>query len=154
MATSSTIPTVKAALVAAFQNRPGLSTVKVSWSWAGPASKEESIFLARAGSPMQVASRVPNIMAGRKQRQEDYTIPLTLWSFKAGSSASTPEVAEGRAFEMFAEVDGTLADDPSLGLTPTIQQIVLGDYTVDTLPYENGWASEIVAELRCAARLT
>lgn len=166
MSTSSTLPAVKAALVSLLQDALSTSGVSggqipVEYAWPGPDSADEMVFLGRhpdtVGNPLtesgSMRSEIPTIKAGRKQRQETYTVDVTCWSFRPDLTAGGAEEAETRGFQIFAEVEDVLADDPTLGLS-SIQHAVLTDVGVALIPFQSGWASVLVASVTVNARLT
>lgn len=166
MATSSTVPTVKARLVtllttALANSGPSGGPVQVAYAWPGAATESESVFLGRHGDLIldptrpntTIDSSVPTIKAGRKQRQENYSFELTVWSFRPDIQPDECAVAEARAFELYEQVDGVLADDPTLGLS-SIQYATLGGAEVATVPFQKGWAAVLVPSVEVRARLT
>lgn len=167
MATQSTVPTVKARLVTVFTTALATSGVEggqvaVHYAWPGVESTAEMVFLGRhpelVGDPftgLAARSAIPNMKAGRKQRQESYDVEATIWSFSPDLTAEAAATAEQRAFTIFGEIEDVLADTPKLGLTTgIIQRASIEVFEVGLIPFEKGWASVIVPTIKVEARLT
>lgn len=106
--TSSTITLVRARLVDVLANNPVLTGVQVSHGYPGEGLiKREAIYVDRVVG----AHKIANIKAGRKQRDEEYTVTVVISVVK---DAGTIAVCEARAFELLEQVEDTLADDPAL----------------------------------------
>ena len=156
MATTSTVPTVKARLVAVLGDR---LAVPVTWAWPGPETESECVFLGPhpqlADVRLDLSSDIPTIKAGRKHRQEGYVVRVTVWSFRPELTAVDAQECETRAFELAAEVEDALADDPRLGLSPaTIQSAEVETLASTLFPFRAGWACELAIDVRVRARLT
>lgn len=165
MATSSTLPAVKAALVDLLSTALATSSVDggqvpVFYAWQ-PDVTDESVFLGRPlfsadetiVSDSTIESNVPTIKAGRKQRQEEYEIEGTAWSFRGDLTPSAAAQAELRGFELADAVDDVLADDPTLGLT-SIQYAVLARRQAQIRAYGSGWVSVVFFTVAVKSRLT
>lgn len=147
MATRSTVPAVRAALVALLQARPGLAGVQVGYSHPGDALERESMFLGGTRGRHDPA----NLRAGRKHRDEAYT--LDVW-VDVSADGPTAQPASERAWALIGELEDVLADDPSLGLGQPLWA-VLGecddghDFDEET----RGWKARIRAGVDIKARL-
>ena len=147
MATSSTIPTVRAALVAQLAARPGLAAVQVDYAHPGQGLGASAIFLGDSRG----TSGIPTIRAARKARQEAYVIDVWV---EVNDDGPTGQGASEAAWTVVAEIDGMLADDPSLGLgqpfwavlAETEQSVYFDDTT-------RGYVSRIRVGVSCEARL-
>lgn len=162
MATSSTVPTVKARLVTEFTTAlatasPAGGQVQVAYAWPGSNTQLEVVFLGYHPDlrdiRLEALSEIPTIKAGRKHRQETYTVPVTVWTFDPKYTADKAQQCEARAFALFDPLQDALADDPQIGLS-AIQSAMLGDYAATLWPFNKGWACELVFEVNVAARLT
>lgn len=162
MATTSTIPTVKAQLVTKFTTAlatasPSAGQVQVAYAWPGPNTKSEAVFLGYHPElrdiRLESVSEIPTIKAGRKQRQENYTVPVTIWTFHPEYTPDRADDCEARAFVLFGHLEDELADDVQIGLG-SIQWARLGDYSSTLWPFNKGWACELVFEVDVQARLT
>lgn len=108
MATTSTVPSAKAALTALVA--AALSGVQVTYG--RPADAELNSECVWIGDTTG-RQRVPTIKAGRKARHETYSIDVVCWvDIERGLTSE----AEARAFVLLGEVEDAVADDPSLGL--------------------------------------
>jgi hypothetical protein len=148
MATRSTVPTVRAALVTALAARPALTGVQVAHSHPGAAVEVESVYLGRARG----SDNVPVMRAGRKRRQESYTVDVF---FDVVGDGPTGQDASERAWTLFGELEDLLADDPSLGQAPPFWA-VLGEWD-ETLFFDDtrqGFGSLLRAAVQIEARLT
>jgi hypothetical protein len=153
MATTSTIPAVKSALVDLLSVA---LDVPVTYAWPGPNTAHECVFLGRypdvpGEDRIDATSAIANIVTGRKQRTETYTVPLTIWSFRPDLNSDGAAEAEERAFVMLSVLEDVLADDPKLGLDILWAQ--LGDYSSVGHPYDKGWVYELIAQVDVQARL-
>lgn len=148
MAAHSTIPSARAALLAALEARPALAQVQVSYSHPGDARETESVYLGEARG----ASEIPVIRAARKKREERYTIDV--W-FDVAGDGPTAQGASARAYELYGELEDVLADDPTLGL-PAPFWAVVGDFT-ETMFFDEarrGYGSLLRVGVNCVGRLT
>jgi hypothetical protein len=148
MASRSTVPTVRAALVAALAARPALAGVDVGHSHPGAAIEPEAVYLGRARG----SDEVPVMRAGRKRRQESYTLDVF---FDVVADGPTGREASERAWALFGELEDLLADDPSLGQAPPFWA-ALGDWD-EVLFFDDarqGFGSLLRAGVQIEARLT
>jgi len=164
MGTVSTLPTVKAALITKLTPALGaLGGIQVSYAWPGPNTDPESVFCGRLPfegplPPSEILrSEIAGIKTGRKQRQEEYVIPVTFHSFRPDLTVQDAATAEARAFLFLSKLEDVLADDPRLGLATLVQWAALGDVEIvagSPIPWETGWLSLLVADVVVHARLT
>lgn len=146
MATRSTVPTVRAAVFAALTAR--LAGVQVGYSHPGSAIEAEAVYLGAARG----SDEVPVVRAGRKKRQESYTLDVF---FDVVADGPTGQEASERAWTLFGELEDLLADDPSLGQAQPFWA-VLGEWT-ETLFFDDarqGFGSLLRAGVQIEARLT
>lgn len=162
MATTSTVPTVKAGLVDLFT--PALATaslsggqVPVTYAWPGPATLPECVFLGphpnAADIRLDLSSEIPTIKAGRKHRQEEYRVRVTVWCWRPDLTADGAEAVELQAFTLAGLLEDELADDPTGGLA-VVQAIKVDTLASTLFPFEKGWACELSMDLEVRARLT
>ena len=164
MATTTTIPTVKQRLVvvgaAAFDDAGYLGgDVPVTYTWPGPDTQEECAFLGphpdTADIRLDGTSQIPTIKAGRKQRQEEYTVRFTIWEFRPDLTVVAAATCEAQAFALLGLLEDELANDVRIGLPATTVQDIQIDAVASTLfPFNAGWACEIAVDLAVRARLT
>lgn len=153
MPTTSTIGLARAALVTALDT--GALAGKVHYAWPGPQASRgarELLWIDRV-PPGSWTQDIPNIKAGRKQRQERYVHELVLWVAKPELTAADAQAAEERALELATVVENALADDVQLA-EANIQWMVLSDRLLDLVPFEKGWGCQIVLSIEGNARLT
>lgn len=147
MATSSTVPAVKAALVSLLTTAISDSTVQVVWGRPQDSLiKSEFIHIADVGYSAEIA----NIKAGRKQYDEDYTVDVVI---AVGKPRATSEDAETRAFALLEYLRDLLADDPSLGGVDGLAWAVLESVDAATNHEGTVVVSVIVATVRCRGRV-
>lgn len=148
---TTTLPTVKAQLVAVLAARAGLAGVQVSAVWPGKESTEqESVWLGDARGRRDY----PVVRAGRKPRDETYTLDVFIQVLRPESWDPS---AETRAFELFAELEDAIAADPAIGLSATLPTLVLGAgaFTLANGVLDpGGWGALIRAEVEARARLS
>ena len=121
--------------------------VEVSRSWPGPNLARDHIWIDRASGTVTF----PLMMAGRKTRQDEFTIWLV---FQASGPGDTAAEVEARA-EDYADVFGAwLADDPSLGDMAGIIHAQPGEVEgPDGFPLDEGHAAYVIAQLNVLSRL-
>lgn len=166
MSTTSTVPTVRAQLVTLFTS--ALATagttggpVQVAYTWPGAAAESECVFLGRhpdiegvASGGVRGRSSLATFKAGRKQRDENYTVDFTVWSFHPDLKPDQATSADARGFAIRALCEDVLAADPRIGLGTLIVKAELGEYAADLIPFETGYISYIVQAVEVEARLT
>lgn len=143
---SSTVVTVKKAMVTTLQARAGLAGIQVSYAHPGDKLEPDSIWMGDVRGHHEIAA----LRAGRKVRNEEYTLDVIVSVLKAGGDVQD---AEDRAFVLFIEVEGALADDPRLGGT-VLEWAKAGEFTTTVGMTETGGLAEIKLGVECRARLT
>jgi hypothetical protein len=142
--TTSTVGTVKAALVALLAARPGLAGVEVCYAEGEPA--RETVFFGDTRG----TRTIPVATAGRKPRQEDYALDLFIRVARPDLSVAE---AEARALALMAEVEDALADDPTLG-QPAPFYAEATDFEIANDAPGEGAGSTIRFEVACHTRLS
>ena len=145
MATTSTVPAVKAALVSRLDVRVGLDAVSVTYAHPGDELPHESIYLDRVVGVHNVVVTT----GGRVPRDEQYTIDLIIHCFVSGA---TLPASEDRAFAILAEVENELANTPRLGLS-IIDWAEARGYELDTTRYTDGALARIKLGVEVFAQL-
>lgn len=148
MATTSTVPTFKAALHAALQARPGLAGVKVAYAWPGPPATGEMIAFGATTNDVDI----PNMKAGRRQRDEDYVTEIIITIAKPGATPETAMDVEARSYQILGEIEDELADTPQT--TPAILWATYAGCEDGWEPLDKGWRWQLTAKVRVRARLT
>lgn len=155
MATTSTIPMVKAKLVELLEVA---LDVPVTYCWPGPNTAQKAVFLGRHPELDDIRidgqQEIPTIKAGRRQRQEQYMVPITIWTFRPDLDASEGQVAEAEAFEVAGQIEDVLAEIWTLGLGPAVHKVSVDGVGSTLFPFQKGWACELVLTLEVTARLS
>lgn len=148
--TTTSLPTVKAQLLARLQARPGLAGVQVTYVWpGGDATGDEAIWFGDARG----VGTYPVMRAGRKPRDEEYTFDVFA---QVLAPDSWDQTSEARALALLAELEGTVADDPNLGLTalPTLVARVANWTLTNGVLGDGGWGTVVRAQVETKSRLT
>lgn len=151
MATTSTIGLARAALVTALDT--GDLAGSVYYAWPGPEIAKQAHELAWVDRVVDWQRTIPNIKAGRKQRQESYTFEVVLWVAKPELTAAEAQAAFERAVALLGIAEDALADDVQLGQS-AVQWMTLSTTDADLIPYGKGWGAQIVMSIQGNARLT
>lgn len=155
MATTSSVPVVKAAIVAALAARPALAEVHVVYAWDGPAMEAESIYLDPPEDVQTGQSRIPTLKAGRKARQETFNITVVVQVNQPDGTAWTAATTEARAYTLMAEVESMLADDPGLAaVVGSTGVFTFNDHTRSLTPLDKGWRCRLEQSVTCNVRLS
>lgn len=139
MATSSTYVAFKQQLVdqltvALAESGRNHNPVQVSYWWPAGNTDADCVYLGRrpdlgVNPSGRIESRIPTIKAGRKQRQESYTVEVTVQTVRNDLTAGEAETAEAWAFSILDKIDDLLADDSQIGMS-SIQWARLGDVEI------------------------
>lgn len=114
---------VKAAIVDALQAHTSLLDVPVSYGWPGKHLEREHVWLANTTGTVNY----PHVMAGRKTREDDYTITILFMASKDGKNLAE---AEERVQEMYQALDDLAADGELIGTHDGVEWSLHGE-TVD-----------------------
>ncbi len=145
MATTSTIPAVCTAIVTAVT--AALPGVQVT-DGKPPDSllARESIFIGDISGTHDI----PVMKAGRKQRQEEYEVEVWVWVAKArGTIADT----KARAHVLWAALENTLANDPSLTNLDGVLWARMGSFEEQSIYDAEGPRTAFRSNVTVAARL-
>lgn len=106
---ASTVPAAIAALLALLQAQPLLARVQVVDEDPGDTIENEGMIVGDIadGQHGYVVMR-----AGKKPRDETYTLPVEVWTIRPGEGT---RAARDRVFELLAVIEDVVATDPSLG---------------------------------------
>lgn len=145
MPVHSTAPAVKTALLATWTETASLGVTR---HHPGDAMKREAVFSGR----VRGRSTIPVMRAGRKKREEDYTVEVWIRVAKASTEAD----AEDRSFELLGELEDRLANDPGLGLGEPTLRATLDGWETETGfdPGTGGWETVLRADVGVANRLS
>jgi hypothetical protein len=149
MATTSTLGTARAALKTAMDT--GILAGNVYYGHPGPeADKPELVWIHEVVNWTQT---IAGIKAGRKQRQEEYTFKVVVWTVHAELDASGGQTAFERGLTVCAVIESALANDVQIGTT-AIQYAALEDREIELTPWDKGWACQVILFVKGQARLT
>lgn len=156
MSTTTTVPTVIDGFLDAINAE--LTGVTAYETWPGPeASPEMVVIESDSGDPITwVEYQIPVIMAGRRQRQEQYEIGWAVYVFGTkGTSPSNPKKVRDRAFEIVETLEDVLAEDVTAGTShAVVQDAQLRLDSAGPRVFEKAWAYRITGALVVRARLT
>ncbi len=152
MATTSVVGVARARLVEACG--VGQLEGKFHYAWPGPnlsRGRHEAFWIDDIPKWTQ---SIPNIKAGRKQRQEEFSFEIVGWVArpdKVGMDGA--QWVFERMLELQAVLENALADDVQLE-NSVFQWLQLTERVPDLVPHEKGWACMVVATVDGQARLT
>lgn len=162
MSQTSTLPAVKAQMVTKITTalataRTDGGPLQVSYAYPGSKTEPETVFLGRhpddpRNETLSQQSLV-GINPGRRQRDEEYDVPVTVWTFRPDLTPADAATAEARAFTIAALIEQILANDLTAGLS---QVISINTASVSSVmkPEGGGWKCELVLTLHVKTRLT
>lgn len=164
MGTGTTVLTVMDQLVDGIEgllSSSGLSggPVPVYFTWPGPNTPPECVFLLphpeTADLRLDQSHENPTIKVGRQQSQEEYAVPVTIWTFRPDLVPSASRDCLSRAVTFRDAIDGWVRENARLGLDAgTIQQATPEDGSFTLFPFQAGWACEWRLNINVRARLT
>lgn len=134
----SSAPAVKAKLIQLLQARTGLAGVQVSWAHPGKNLERESIFFGRVRGTDQWSG------LGNHTRLEDYIADVVVMVVEPGTDA---QATEERLWELYAEVETQLQENPTLGDTVNFQ-VELSRFEQETYEEGDGYVCVLVAGLQ------
>lgn len=151
MGTTSTVPAVLDAFLTLVNG--ALADVTAFEQWPGAAAAPEMVVL---GEVEWDDEYIATVKAGRKQRQEDWSVEFEVFIFHTpGTVPDDPKPARDRAFAVLADIEDVCANDPKLGLDAgTVQYAGLRPTSAGPRKFEKAWAYRIAARLYVSARLT
>lgn len=147
MATTSTVTTVKAQLVTSMKASTDMPDW-VTYSWA-PWGDADQVFLGVVDGESNIAT----IKAGRKHRQETYTVDVVLRAIGQDKTPQSAQAVEERAFGYLAALEDILADDVQVDGLTSIQWARLFDFSSTLEPKDKGWGCQITCTVEVTARL-
>lgn len=115
---ASSIPTVKAAILALLNARDGLDGVGITWAHPGvDLIEHESIFFYDDPQHTEADRQL-----GNGKRRETYTLPLTVTVY--GEGDPTGQETEERMWALVAEVETALRENNNLGIATATTQVI------------------------------
>lgn len=118
---TSSIPAAMDAFVDGLKERQAIidAGVQVSSGYlAGDVAAKESIALLDWGPANQSWG-----MLGNRRRDEEYSLNGWIWVVKTGKGEDVIRAARTRAFELLAEIEDFLRDDPTIGGTTKVSEL-------------------------------
>lgn len=106
MATTNVRWSVVNRLLTNLRSSPEMAGVLIEPGWPGDRVKPETIWVDFLGGPVSI----PVMKAGRKERDDNFDIPLEI---RVANNTSL-DLTMARLTELVAAVEDILADDPSL----------------------------------------
>lgn len=148
MSTTSTVPAVIDGLLTDLR-AGGLEAFE---SWPGAEAAREMVVL---GEIEWQEYEIPTIKAGRKQRQEAWTVGFELYVMgQPGSKPSDASPSRDRAFALLKVAEDLLAVDVTGGTDfATVQNVQIRPQSAGPRVFENGWAYRIAGVFATQARL-
>lgn len=143
--TVSRVPQFKADLVEAL--RAEMPDVQVEYAWPGPTAKYECLFLG----DVQGDSTIPVMKAGRKIRQENYTVEVIVWVHHNAATPLAAAKCEARAFELMSSVEDVLANNPQF--SAVTQFSIASDFATEWAANEKGWSIQLTRQISVQDRL-
>jgi hypothetical protein len=145
MATTSTVPSVKTALVTLIGS--ALSGIQVTYGRpADDKLNRECVYVAEAIG----THRVPVFKAGRKPREERYSVEVVVAVIKGRGDVTD---SESRAFTLLAAVEDAVANDPTLGAVDGLVHATAGSWETAAEQTAEGPAAVIRFNVDCLARI-
>lgn len=140
---TSTIPALKAALLALLAARANLSGVQVVWGAPLPNPGREFIALAGTEGEQQTAA------IGRLRREEEYRLTIYCSTLREGQNQ---QACTERAFALVAEVEDAVRADPSIGGVVRTA-LVDGPFTLEEGATDSHRTALVTISLLCTARI-
>jgi hypothetical protein len=161
MASSSTLPAVKARLVSLLTDALATSSasggqVPVFYAW-NPDATDECVFLGRAlldpadRDEIEIVYEYPTVETNRPCF-ERYDVPISVWSFRGDLSPDQADDAETR-IGVLLDVVLDVLEDVDLGIGAHVS-CRPGRVVWRRIPYTLGWACFAVVEPTITATLT
>lgn len=146
MATTSIRPAVKTYLKT--QLATALPAVLVLRTWDGKQLERSTAWIRRTTGTIDF----PLAMAGRKARNDDFSVR---WVFASVSPGDTEEEAETRVMAMFAALENLVANDVSAANLDGLVHMTIGTTEgPDTFPNgDEGFGAIFEADVDCKSRL-
>lgn len=126
----STIPTVKAALLAKFRAATDPEQTDV---WPSRTNEDhqqaENVYLGETGGDRHWKTLGPGNIAN--QREENYSVQVEVEVFREGTDI---EGTEARLWEIVQALEQALAEDKTLAEVPHVQWVLVGRFREQTGP--------------------
>jgi len=142
----TTAAALKTALITAMGNEAALDGIPKAYGDPGELGRTEHIWI---GAATDGESFNPTFRAGRKRREEEYTIDVTVMV----SSMARPEINEARAVTIGTVIAEMLADDPQVNAVTNLMWCALDAWELDTIETGEGPQTTYTLTLRAKGRL-
>lgn len=151
MGTTTSVPATLDAILSTVT--AALAPVKAFEQWPGPSAAAEMFVL---GDILWDDYDIATVTAGRKQRQEAWSVGFDVFVFHTATSIpSNPKPARDRAFAIFGGLENVCANDPRMGLpAATIQWATSRPVEAGPRVFEKAWAYRVAGRIHVEARLT
>ena len=140
---TSTVPAFKAALLAALQARPTLSTVQVTYGAPLPSPADEYVWLADADGEQETAA------LGAQRREEYYDLTVYVAVYRAGEDQ---QATTERAFELVAELEEVLRADATVGGVVRVA-VVAGPFRLEEMASDTHRGAQVTVTVAVRARI-
>lgn len=144
MASYSTIPRAKAALLALLTARAGLAGVSLGWD----RSAELQAVTDRIYLFDTIEHHRDWVVLGPRRIDEEYTLQVVVDTFGNGTD---PTTTEERLWELVSEVEQAVITDIEIG--DTVRQSKPDGVTSSLVPTDEGWIASATVRIVCEARL-
>jgi len=152
---TSTVPALKAALLARLTARAGLAGVQITYGKPHSSLEDEWIMLGdtSAGDPTgEERAGQSSKVIGRRSREERYL--LDVWVSVIGSGLEEQQVVTERAYELVAEIEDELGDDPTVnGIVRTAQVADASELTEAIAKNGQHREAQVRVRVACAERI-
>lgn len=143
--TTSVRSAVKTYLVDQLESR--LDPVPVAYGWPGRNLERDHVWIDRVTGNVEF----PLAMAGRKSRNDDFTVRVV---FQASAPGDSILEADARAEEFYGHLEDLIAGDVSLGTMDGVVHAVLGAVEGPSGELtDEGAVSFVIADVAVKARL-
>lgn len=142
----STIPAAKSLLITLLQARPGLTGVLVDWGipQQEPTDARERVYVDDATGVERAW-----VALGQLRLDETYRLQVAVEVYREGTDR---RACEERMWAIVAEVEQTAVVSMRLPVSNwEVPKPEMGD--PKTFPWGDGWCSNVMLELVCAARI-
>jgi hypothetical protein len=145
-ATKSVRTAVIDALVTALKAKPVLANIQTSEGWPGKSLEHESVWVGKVTGLITF----PLMMAGRKIRDDHFTVTII---FMSGNPGDTISDANDRVETYYGALEDIFADDQTLGSLDGVLSILLDQVEGPRGAFtDEGATSYITADIAVHAR--
>lgn len=139
---ASTVPAAKAGLLSLLQARPGLAGVQIEWAHPGAHIRDEAVYLGDTDDTQDA------VYLGNRARRQRYVVEVVVTVLRRGND---PRAAEERCWELVAEVEDAVRDDPQLAGSVDVAQV--GRIRQRNFPGAQERVAEAIVEVAVESRI-